>query len=53
MDGALIIEGAKLALQFFFLLSNAANLTEEEKQKLLIDERTRFEKNTAVPLPHM
>lgn len=48
MEGALIIEGAKLALQFFFLLSNAAGLTEEEKQKLLIDERERFEKNRAV-----
>jgi len=53
METALIIEGAKLALQLFFLATNAAGLSEEEKQKLLTDERARFEKNISQPLPEV
>jgi len=51
MGTAELIEIAKLGLQVYFALSNAANLTEEEKQALLTSERERFEKNRATPLP--
>jgi hypothetical protein len=53
METAALIEIAKLGLQVFFALSDAANMTEEEKQALLTSERERFEKNRAVPLPDM
>jgi len=48
-----IIEGIKLAAQIFFMLSNAANLTEEEKKEILDEERIRFYKNIGTPLPEV
>ena len=51
METALIIELAKLGLQLFFTLSNAAGLTTQEKEDLLNQERVRFYKNIAQPLP--
>ena len=51
MEAAALIELAKLGLQVFFALSDAANLTEEEKQKLLTSERERFDKNVSQSLP--
>ena len=53
METAAIIEIAKLAIQLFFTLSNAANMTEAEKQELLVSERARFEKNLSQPLPEV
>ena len=53
METAELIEIAKLGLQVYFALTNAANLSEEEKQKLLDSERERFEKNRAEPLPYV
>ena len=50
MDPA-ILEGIKLAAQIFFTLSNAANLTEEEKLRILAEERIRFYTNISKPLP--
>ena len=52
MDPA-ILEGIKLAAQLFFMLSNAANLTEEEKKEILDEERIRFYKNIGTPLPEV
>ena len=52
MDPA-ILEGIKLAAQIFFMLSNAANLTEEEKKEILDEERIRFYKNISTPLPEV
>jgi len=46
-----ILEGIKLAAQLFFMLSDAANLTDQEKENLLNQERIRFYKNRATPLP--
>ena len=46
-----IIEGIKLAAQIFFMLSNAADLTEEEKKEILDEERIRFYTNISKPLP--
>jgi len=51
METAAMIELAKLGLQIFFALSAAADLTEEEKVSLLNEERARFKKNIAQPLP--
>ena len=48
-----ILEGIKLAAQLFFMLSNAANLTEEEKKEVLNEERIRFYKNIGTPLPEV
>ena len=48
-----ILEGIKLAAQIFFMLSNAANLTEEEKKEILDEERIRFYKNIGTPLPEV
>ena len=48
-----ITEGIKLAAQIFFMLSNAANLTEEEKKEILDEERIRFYKNIGTPLPEV
>jgi len=53
METALIIELAKLGLQAFFTLSNAAGLTTQEKEDLLNQERIRFYKNIATPLPEV
>ena len=51
MGAAELIEIAKLGLQVYFALSNAAGMTEDEKHKLLTSERERFEKNISKPLP--
>jgi len=53
METAELIELAKLGLQVYFALTAAAKLSEEEKQKLLISERERFEKNRTTPLPEV
>ena len=51
MEALAMIELAKLALQIWFAVANAANLTEEQKQELLESERKRFAKNLSKPLP--
>jgi len=51
METAVLVEITKLILQISFALMDAANLTEEEKAELVNNERARFLKNRAQPLP--